>query len=485
MKNLRTRKLETFGQNEVKIVKKIFDALVDGSVALISRFLPDAYILVLLLTVILFVVAVPVTGIAPAEGITVADRLVNLVYDGWYGGFWNLLGFGMQMVLIVVTGTMFANTEPVHRIIVKIASIPKTPRQELLLVSAVGMVAYFLQWGAALIVCAVLAQEVAKQVKGIHYPLLVAAAYVGNAFCLVGISGTIALNVAGGWTFDGGWSTTGIPFRETVFAPYNLFIYLVGAIVLCLLITAMHPSPEKTKTVDPAIFAEETVEKQYRPRSEMTPAEKLETSVLLNGLIAFIGFFCVIWSFVDSLYIKKQSFSLSINQVNMLFLFASIAMYKTPVRTVAAVKKSLGGAVGVVLQMPFYAGIAGLISYHGGSIAQVIAGFFVHISNVQTFPLFTCLSAVIVKLFVPSGGAQWAVQGPIVMQAVQSFMPAVSEGKAAMALSWGNSCCNLLQPFWLIPVLEVAKLKVRDVMGYCVICLLALLVIISAGLLFL
>ena len=138
-------------------MKKIFDALVDGSVALISRFLPDAYILVLLLTVILFVVAVPVTGIAPAEGITVADRLVNLVYDGWYGGFWNLLGFGMQMVLIVVTGTMFANTEPVHRIIVKIASIPKTPRQALLLVSAVGMVAYFLQWGAALIVCAVLA----------------------------------------------------------------------------------------------------------------------------------------------------------------------------------------------------------------------------------------------------------------------------------------------------------------------------------------
>ena len=321
-------------------MKKIFDALVDGSVALISRFLPDAYILVLLLTVILFVVAVPVTGIAPAEGITVADRLVNLVYDGWYGGFWNLLGFGMQMVLIVVTGTMFANTEPVHRIIVKIASIPKTPRQALLLVSAVGMVAYFLQWGAALIVCAVLAQEVAKQVKGIHYPLLVAAAYVGNAFCLVGISGTIALNVAGGWTFDGVWSTTGIPFRETVFAPYNLFIYLVGAIVLCLLITAMHPSPEKTKTVDPAIFAEETVEKQYRPRSEMTPAEKLETSVLLNGLIAFIGFFCVIWSFVDSLYIKKQSFSLSINQVNMIFLFASIAMYKTPVRTVAAVKIS-------------------------------------------------------------------------------------------------------------------------------------------------
>ena len=142
-----------------------------------------------------------------------------------------------------------------------------------------------------------------------------------------------------------------------------------------------------------------------------------------------------------------------------------------------------------MLQMPFYAGIAGMISYHGGStgvsIAQVIAGFFVHISNVQTFPLFTCLSAVIVKLFVPSGGAQWAVQGPIVMQAVQSFMPAVSEGKAAMALSWGNSCCNLLQPFWLIPVLEVAKLKVRDVMGYCVICLLALLVIISVGLLFL
>lgn len=474
---------------EVGKLKKIFDTLVDGSVALISRFLPDAYILVLILTAGLFILAIPVTGIAPADGITVVDRLINLVYQGWYGGFWNLLGFGMQMVLIVVTGTMFANTEPVHRLIVKIASIPKTPKQALLLVSAFGMVAYYLQWGAALIVCAVLAQEVAKRVKGIHYPLLVAAAYVGNAFCLIGISGTIALNVAGGWNFDGVWSTSGIPFKETVFAPYNLFIYLVGAVSLCFLITAMHPSPEKTKTVDPAIFREEVFSKPLKDRKEMTPAEKLENSMLLNGVIAGIGFFCVIWSFVDSLVIKKQAFSLSINQVNMIFLFASIAMYKTPVRTVEAVKKSLGGAVGIVLQMPFYAGIAGLISYQGGStgisIAQMIAGFFVHISNEQTFPLFTCLSAVIVKLFVPSGGAQWAVQGPIVMQAVQSFMPAVSEGKAAMALSWGNSCCNLLQPFWLIPVLEVAKLKVRDVMGYCVICLLVLLVIISVGLLFL
>ena len=142
---------------EVKKLKKLFDTLVDGSVALISRFLPDAYILVLLLTVILFIAAIPVTGIAPAEGITVLDRLIDLVYKGWYGGFWNLLGFGMQMVLIVVTGTMFANTEPVHKIIVKIASVPKTPKQALILVSAVGMVAYFLQWGAALIVCAVLA----------------------------------------------------------------------------------------------------------------------------------------------------------------------------------------------------------------------------------------------------------------------------------------------------------------------------------------
>ena len=282
-------------------------------------------------------------------------------------------------------------------------------------------------------------------------------------------------------------STTGIPFSQTVFAPYNLFIYIVGAIVLCLLITAMHPSPDKTITIDPAIVAEDEVkEPPLPPKSEMSFAERLENSRLLNWIIVLIGFVCIVWSFVDMLWIQKTGFSLSINLVNFIFLFLSIAMYGTPIKVVRAISVAVRGVGGILLQFPFYAGIAGLMGYAGGStgqsIAQVIAQFFVNISNDFTFPLFTFISSGIVKLFVPSGGAHWTVQGPIVMSAAQSFLDSVSEGKAAMSLAWGNCWGNLLQPFWLLPVLDVAKLKIRDVMGYCVICLIALFFVILIGL---
>jgi len=119
----------------------------------------------------------------------------------------------------------------------------------------------------------------------------------------------------------------------------------------------------------------------------------------------------------------------------------------------------------------------------GVSIAQVISTFFVNISNGVTFPIFTFISAGIVKLFVPSGGAHWTVQGPITMTAAQSFLSTCSEGKAAMALAWGNCWGNLIQPFWLMPVLDISKLKVRDVMGYCVVCMIVLFFIIAIGLL--
>lgn len=127
------------------------------------------------------------------------------------------------------------------------------------------------------------------------------------------------------------------------------------------------------------------------------------------------------------------------------------------------------------------------MGYAGGStgvsIAQEIARFFVSISNETTFPLFTFLSAAIVKMFVPSGGAHWTVQGPITMNAAQSFLPAITEGRAAMALAWGNCWGNLVQPFWLMPILDIAGLKVRDVMGYCIIAAIALAFVIMFGLL--
>lgn len=471
----------------VKEKRSLFTRLVDGSVYLVNKLMPDSFLFAIILTLIVLIVAIPVTGIAPGEGITTVDRIINLIYKGWYGGFWGLLAFTMQMVLIVVTGSVFAQTPFMTKVIDRLTSVPKTPRQGVLLVAAVGCVGYFVQWGAAMIVCAILAKEVAKKVPGSHYALLIAAANMGNALWHGGISGTIPLKIAVPFEFAGMWSTQGIPFAQTVFAPYNLFIYIAGAVVLCTVITMMHPSPEKTITISKELIEKETLPPRpaKKAKSEMTIAERIENSVFLNKIIGLMGVFCFVWYFIQ-MKVNGQAFSLSIDMVNFIFLFLAIVLYETPMDTVRAFKRAVGGVSGMVLQFPFYAAIAGLMGYAGGSngvsIAQEIARFFVNVSNTTTFPLFTFISAGIVKMFVPSGGAHWTVQGPIIMNASQSFLAGVSEGKAAMSLAWGNCWGNLLQPFWIMPILDIAGLKVRDVMGYCVVAAISLALVIMTGL---
>lgn len=164
-----------------------FTRIVDGSVYLVNKLMPDSFLFAIILTLIVLVVAISITGIQPADGISTFDRIINLVYKGWFGSFWNLLAFTMQMVLIVVTGSIFAQTPFMTRVINKLTNIPKTLKQGVLLVAAVGCVGYFIQWGAAMIICAILAKEVAKKVPGSHYALLIAAANMGNALWHGGI----------------------------------------------------------------------------------------------------------------------------------------------------------------------------------------------------------------------------------------------------------------------------------------------------------
>ncbi|MDD3383997.1 MAG: TIGR00366 family protein, partial [Bacilli bacterium] len=194
----------------------------------------------------------------------------------------------------------------------------------------------------------------------------------------------------------------------------------------------------------------------------------------------------IVWYFYDMLGVRKASFSLDLNMVNFIFLIVSMALYKTPIRTVHAVNNVASGAAGVMLQFPFYGGIAGMMTYAGGStgtsLAAILSNFFINISNNVTYPIFVMLSAGIVNFFVPSGGGQWAVQGPIVMPTALTF-DRVTEGKAAMAIAWGDCWTNLIQPFWALPLLAVAKLQARDIMGYCIIALLALGIIIIIGML--
>jgi short-chain fatty acids transporter len=214
--------------------------------------------------------------------------------------------------------------------------------------------------------------------------------------------------------------------------------------------------------------------------SPSTPAEKLEQSRIVNILIVIMGFSFIL------LYFRENGFDLNLNIVNFIFLFTAIALHGTPIATVKAVNKAAQSVGGILLQFPFYAGIMGIMIARGTnniSIASAISDFFVSISNAQTLPLFTFLSAGIVNIFVPSGGGQWAVQGPIMMPASQLLN--ANMARTAMAIAWGDAWTNMIQPFWALPALGIAKLGVRNIMGYCLIVLIYAGFIISLGLLFL
>lgn len=450
-------------------MKTFFDKLTRGSVKLVERFLPDPFIFAVLLTFVVVVASMIVTDTTPIG-----------VVEAWYGGFWTLLAFAMQMTLVLVTGTILATAPAFKRLLEKLASIPKTKTQAIIVVNAVALVACFINWGFGLVIGAIFAKEVAKKVKGIDYPLLIASAYAGFLVWHAGISGSIPLKLAGGAgleTATAGAITDAIPTSETIFSGFNLLIFAIILFTVPVLMSFMHPKGDKVKTIDPELLKDEVVP-EATPRSEMTPAEKLENSRIVNYILAALGFVFIIKYFIDN------GFSLNLNIVNFVFLFAAILMHGTPINTVRAVNSAAKSVGGIILQFPFYAGIMGIMvakDANGLSLAGAISDVFVSISNGTTFPLFTFLSAGIVNFFVPSGGGQWAVQAPIMMPAGAEL--GVDAAKTAMSIAWGDAWTNMIQPFWALPVLGIAKLGAKNIMGYCLVVLLYSGVIISLGLL--
>jgi short-chain fatty acids transporter len=209
-----------------------------------------------------------------------------------------------------------------------------------------------------------------------------------------------------------------------------------------------------------------------------TPAEKMENSRLLSWIISLLGLSFV----VIKLFFRGGS--LDLNTVILIFLFLGIILHKTPLAYVGAFTKAATGAAGILLQFPFYAGIMGIIMGVGKSgicLGTVISDACISISNPTTYPLLTFLCAAILNMFVPSGGGHWAIQAPIMFTAGADL--GVDPGLTGMAIAWGDAWTNLIQPFWAIPALAIAKLNAKDIMGFCLIDLVVSGIIICTGLL--
>ena len=266
-----------------------------------------------------------------------------------------------------------------------------------------------------------------------------------------------------------------IPITDTVLSPYNIVIVALIIVALVAVNALMHPKPEKVVAIDPQLLNDDEPAKIEKGN---TPAEKMENSHILSWVIAALG----LTYLVIKLFFRGGS--LDLNSVIMLFLFLGIILHGTPLSYVRAFTKSATGAAGILLQFPFYAGIMGIITGVGESgicLGTVISDACISVSTPQTYPLLTFLCAAVLNMFVPSGGGHWAIQAPIMFTAGANL--AVDPGLTGMAISWGDAWTNLIQPFWAIPALAIAKLNAKDIMGFCIIDLVVTGIIICGGLL--
>ena len=444
----------------------MFKKFTNGCVNIMNKYLPDPFLFAIILTLIVFVAGIGMTGQGPM------DMMLH-----WANGFWGLLPFSMQMAMVLVLGNTMASAGVFKRGLKHIASTAKTPSRAIMITAFVSAICCWINWGFGLVIGALLAKEIAKQVKGVDYRLLIASAYSGFVVWHGGISGSIPLGVAtvgadGFVANTGGSLTEAIPTALTIFSPMNLTISAIIIIGLPFVCKAMIPDKEHTIEVDASLLIEEK-EKVYEVK---TPADKLEQSRIIWALVLILGFAYIIYNIA----LNKMN-ALNLNFVNFIFMFAGILLHGNLKKYIDAFSESAKSAAGILLQFPFYAGIQGMMigAVADVSLAGVISTFFVSIATVKTFPLFSFLSAGIVNFFVPSGGGQWAVQGPIMMPAgLEIGVPAA---KTAMAIAWGDAWTNMIQPFWALPALGIAGLSAKDIMGYCVITLLFSGVVIVAG----
>ncbi|MCQ2315688.1 MAG: short-chain fatty acid transporter [Bacteroidales bacterium] len=445
----------------------MFQKIIKGCVNFMQRYLPEPFIFAIILTFVAIAVAMPVCH----------QSIVEVVAN-WGGGVWNLLGFSMQMALILVTGATLAAAPAIKRGISRLASMPKTPAGAIALVTGISAVACWLNWGFGLIVGVIFAKEIAKKLRGVDYRLLIASAYSGFVVWHAGISGSIPLKMASDLNdlvkATNGVVTETLPISNTILDPHNIIMVAIVIMALVIVNAMMHPK-EGVIAIDPSLLKEDEVIDNVKPS---TPAERLEHSKVLSIVLAVLGFTYLI----VSLSVKGGSFD--IGAVILLFLFLGVILHKTPIAYVRAFTKSVGGAAGIVLQFPFYAGIMGIITGVGESgicLGTVTSEAFVNISTPTTYPLFTFLCAAILNMFVPSGGGHWAIQAPIMFAAGATL--GVDHGLTGMAIAWGDAWTNLIQPFWALPALAIAKLNAKDIMGFCLIDLVVSGIIICAGLL--
>ena len=456
-----------------------------------ERWVPDAFIFALIATVLV---------IAAALAATPATLLQTV--DAWGRGFWDLIPFTLQMALVIITGHVLASSPPMGRVVRAIASCPRSPRGAVALVAFFALSSSWFNWGFSIVFSAVLAIEIARRVEGVDYRALAAASMLGlGSIWAQGLSGSAALQMATPGALQpairdivshGGLVPGGlIPFRHTIFLWQS---FVAVAVEIAVVVGVMWlatppagrgktardlgidlgpthgsaPTPKRDGvTARPAHDGATATRVGADPRVRPTPGQYLEHSRALSWLVVALG----------GTYLARYFWladeplnALNLNILNLAFLLLGFLLHGTPARLMRAVQDATPAVWGVILQFPFYAGIAGIIT--ATHLNEQVASVFVRISTQATFPPLVALYSAVLGVFVPSGGSKWVIEAPYVMAAAHSLK--VHLGWVVSAYDLGEALANLLQPFWMLPILGLFKLGARDVMGYTIVVFLAL-----------
>jgi short-chain fatty acids transporter len=434
-----------------------------------ERWVPDAFIFALMATVL-----------AIGGALTATPATLIQTVDAWGRGFWDLIPFTLQMALVIITGHVLATSPPVGRLIRAIAGWPRTPRGAVALVAFFALAASWFNWGFSLVFSAVLAIEVARRVDAVDYRALAAASMLGlGSIWAQGLSGSAALQMATPGALQpqirdivahGGLVAGGlIPFRHTIFLWQSFVAVAVEIVVVVGVMWLATPPAGRGKTardlgIDLALAERKT---ENVERKTLTPGQWLEHSRLLTGFVVALGGTYLARYFWMS---DEPLNALNLNILNLAFLLLGFLLHGTPARLMRAVREATPAVWGVILQFPFYAGIAGvIIATH---LNERVATLFVRASTPATFPPLIAIYSAVLGVFVPSGGSKWVIEAPYVMEAAHTMR--VHLGWVVSSYDLGEALANLLQPFWMLPILGLFKLSARDVMGYTIVVFLAL-----------
>jgi len=467
------------------VIERLGDRLSD----VVERWMPSPFLFAIILTYVAYVAAIAVEGTGPFEAVTY-----------WYDGFWLFLTFAMQMTLILMTGFVVAYHPRVNDALRRLTRLPNDGKQAVVLVAVVTMVLGWVHWGLSLIVGAIFAREMGKTAyeNGIdaHYPVLCVAGYMGLGLTWHwGLSGSAPLLLAtpGNEFVELGIVDGVVGTSRTVFSGYALALTVTSILFAALMLYLLAPSGDRARDITHYVDADELFDAAADGGpgdtdagadvgeavandgdvEPATPAERIDDSRLLGGLIALTGVAVVGWEFAS-----QGLDALTLNVVNFAFLFVGLAVFTRPQLYRERFGDAARAAAGIVLLFPFFAGIQGIMN--GSGLSETIAEALFAVSTPETFPIIAWLTGAVVNLFVPSGGGEWIVLGPSVVEAAQSH--GIPVGQATIAYAVGDAHTNLLNPFWAIPLLAITGIKAREMFGYAIAMLLALIPFLAIAL---